>query len=128
MSDTIHLEVPSSISFLPVVRMVVGGAAARLDLPLDALEDLRLAIEELFCAALSLDPAERYAFTLGVGTEGITVTAGPFSSAELRQRLSKVADHDSLELSHLLAHMVHSVAVEDSEGGYRIVITEALER
>ena len=128
MSDTIHLEVPSSISFLPVVRMVVGGAAARLDLPLDALEDLRLAVEELFCAALSLDPGERYGFTLGLGAEGMTVTAGPFRSVELRQQLSKAADHDTLELSHLLAHMVHSVAVEEGEGGYTIVITEALER
>jgi hypothetical protein len=126
VSDTIRLEVPSSTSFLPVVRMVLGGAAARLDLPLDALEDLRLAVEELFCAALSCDPAERYGFTISLGPETITVAAGPFSSPELRSRLSKEADHDTFELTHLLSHMVRSLALEDGEGGFTVVVSEAL--
>lgn len=122
MNDTIRLEVPASASFYPVVRMVIGGAAARADLRLDQLQDLQMAVEELLCAARGLDGASRYAVVADVGHSLLTVSAGPFTSGELRGLLQREADHDSFDLTHLLAHMVHSLDVRDDGGSFWVAI------
>jgi len=122
VNDRIRLEVPASTSFFPVVRMVVGGAAARVDLRLDQLQDLQMALEELLCAAQGLDEAGRYAVVTEVGDRRLTVSAGPFNSAELRTLVAREADHDSFDLTHLLAHMVHSLDVRDDGEGFWVAI------
>jgi hypothetical protein len=118
VNDTIRLEVPASASFFPVVRMVLGGAAARVDLRLDQLQDLQMAVEELLCAAQGLDDAGRYVVVTDVGKDSLTVSAGPFTSGELRSLLLSQADHDSFDLTHLLAHMVHSLDVRDEDDAF----------
>lgn len=102
--------------------MVVGGAAARADLRLDQLQDLQMALEELLCAAQGLDQASRYAVVTHVESSCLTVSAGPFSSAELRGLLVREADHESFDLTHLLAHMVHSLDVRDDCDGFWVAI------
>lgn len=47
MSDEIRLVVPAQEDFRPIVHLVVGGLAVRLDLTMDALEDLRVALDAL---------------------------------------------------------------------------------
>lgn len=49
--DTVTISVPARAEFLHVVRTVVGGVAARRDLTIDAIEDLRIAVDEA-CAQL----------------------------------------------------------------------------
>ncbi|HJW74429.1 MAG TPA: hypothetical protein VJ787_01990 [Thermoleophilia bacterium] len=122
MNDTIRLEVPASASFFPVVRMVVGGAAARADLRLDQLQDLQMALEELLRAAHGLDEARRYAVIADVADSRLTVRAGLFRSGELRDMLLRDADHNSFDLTHLLAHMVHSLDVRDDGDGFWVAI------
>ena len=122
MNDRIRLEVPASASYFPVVRMVVGGAAARIDLRLDQLQDLQMALEELLCAVHGLDEAGRYAVVADVSDGRLTVSAGPFSSIELRALLARAADHESFDLTHLLAHMVHSLDVRDDGDGFWVAI------
>lgn len=122
VNDTIRLEVPASASYFPVVRMVVGGAAARVDLRLDQLQDLQMALEELLCAAHGLDEVSRYAVVADVTDACLTVRAGPFRSGELRDMLARDADHDSFDLTHLLAHMVHSLDVRDDGDGFWVAI------
>lgn len=122
VNDRIRLEVPASTSFFPVVRMVVGGAAARADLRLDQLQDLQMALEELLCAAQGLDEASRYAVVTHVDASFLTVSTGPFSSAELRALLAREADHESFDLTHLLVHMVHSLDVRDDGDGFWVAI------
>lgn len=45
------ISVPARAEFLHVVRTVVGSVAARHDLTIDAIEDLRIAVDEA-CAQL----------------------------------------------------------------------------
>lgn len=49
--DTVLITVPARAEFLHVVRTVVGSVAARNDLTIDAIEDLRIAVDEA-CAVL----------------------------------------------------------------------------
>jgi serine/threonine-protein kinase RsbW len=49
--DPVRITVPARADFLHVVRTVVGSVAARNDLTIDAIEDLRIAVDEA-CAQL----------------------------------------------------------------------------
>ena len=49
--DAVRVSVPARAEFLHVVRTVVGSVAARHDLTIDAIEDLRIAVDEA-CAQL----------------------------------------------------------------------------
>jgi serine/threonine-protein kinase RsbW len=56
--DTVLLRVPADPAYLAVLRTASAGLAARLDLTLDEIEDLRIAVDEA-CALLlgAPDPA-----------------------------------------------------------------------
>ena len=47
MSDEITLVVPAQEDFRPIVHLVFGGLAVRLDLTMDALDDLQVALDAL---------------------------------------------------------------------------------
>jgi serine/threonine-protein kinase RsbW len=49
--EAVRITVPARAEFLHVVRTVVASVAARHDLTLDAIEDLRIAVDEA-CAQL----------------------------------------------------------------------------
>lgn len=53
--DRVELRVPASPAYLAVLRTASAGLAARLDLTLDEIEDLRIAVDE--AAALLLSDA-----------------------------------------------------------------------
>jgi hypothetical protein len=57
-----------------------------------------------------------------VGDSLLSVSAGPFTSGELRGLLQREADHESFDLTHLLAHMVHSLDVRDDGGSFWVAI------
>jgi serine/threonine-protein kinase RsbW len=45
--DEIHLEVPTTPDLLRLVRVVASGVASRLGFSIDAVDDVRLAVDEL---------------------------------------------------------------------------------
>jgi serine/threonine-protein kinase RsbW len=49
--DTVELRVPADPAYLAVIRTATAGLAARLELTLDEIEDLRIAVDEA-CALL----------------------------------------------------------------------------
>ncbi len=51
MTSDVELRVPADATFVAVLRSVTAGLAARCDLTLDEIEDLRLAVDEA-CALL----------------------------------------------------------------------------
>ena len=51
-ADRLELRVPTSPTQLPAVRAMTGDLAMRMDFDLDAVEDLRLAVDEA-CAILA---------------------------------------------------------------------------
>lgn len=78
--DVVELEVPADAAFLGVVRTACSGLGARLDLTLDEIEDLRIAVDEacaLVLGAALQDQAEkprlRASFTLGRDVLSISV-------------------------------------------------------
>ena len=51
LTDDVDLDVPADPAYLAVVRTATAGLGARLDLTLDDIEDLRIAVDEA-CALL----------------------------------------------------------------------------
>jgi serine/threonine-protein kinase RsbW len=57
-SDVVELSVPAVPAYVAVVRAATAGLAARLDLTLDRIEDLRIAVDEA-CTLLVKPATER---------------------------------------------------------------------
>ncbi len=106
-ADVVELEVPADAAYVAVVRTATAGLAARLDLTLDRIEDLRIAIDEA-CTLLihgSGQPSgqhitcvytlERTALTVDVTGPDVDL---PESSAYAWAVLSALVD--SLECGH----------------------------
>ena len=74
--DEIHLEVPTTPDLLRLVRVVASGLASRLGFSIEAIEDVRLAVDELCWTVASRAGATSTLtarFVLGDG--GFTVEA-----------------------------------------------------
>lgn len=54
MSDTVTLEFPAETRNVALARTVAAAMAARVDLPLDQLEDVRLAVDEAVTQAIAV--------------------------------------------------------------------------
>ncbi|MFZ0664521.1 MAG: ATP-binding protein [Acidimicrobiales bacterium] len=52
MNDHVELTLPARPDFLVLARMTVGAVAARAEMAVDDIEDLRLAIDELCLSAV----------------------------------------------------------------------------
>ena len=79
-SDTVDLRVPADPAYLAVLRTATAGLAARLDLTLDEIEDLRIAVDEACSIVLAgrAHPGRKLgaSFTVGDGVLDVVVT-GP---------------------------------------------------
>ena len=74
LPTVVFAEVPATPGSVQVLRNVVAGVAARLDMPIDQIEEVRLAVTE--AATLLLDEAEATVLrlTIGADPEALDVT------------------------------------------------------
>ena len=63
--DTIELTTPSGRDWDPVMRLVLGGIADRLDLGFEELDDLQLAVERLLARGRPRGPGDALLRDLG---------------------------------------------------------------
>jgi hypothetical protein len=112
LGDTIRLDVAASSTVMPIVRMIVGGVGARVDLSLDDLEDAYLALEELIYAAEEVGEGPRLTIVVETTDHGISVDTGRFRSEKLRRRLTAGGDLAAgLSLRDVFAQVVESLEV-----------------
>ena len=115
MSDEITLTMPRQRPFYGVAHLVLGGVAARLDLTVEHLEELSLAIDGLLDRR---DGAAEVTLALRVGDGGVAATLGPFGE---RLRVDLAHDPgDGISLRRLLDTVVDSYEVADRHDGTRI--------
>ncbi len=89
MTDTIHLTVPSGPHGAGIMALVLGGLGARLELPIDRVDELALAAEAVGIAVLG----ERLELELNVLADRVLVRIGPLApgTSEDRSRNRVVA-------------------------------------
>ena len=109
MTSAVQIELPSRPCFNAIGRLVTGGYASRLELPVDRIEDLQLAVEALLCRSTS-DGA--LIVRMCECERGLDVTLGPFARAPQERR----------SIERMLHALVEDVLVEDSDDGEWVVM------
>lgn len=72
LGEAIRIRVPARAEALHVVRSVVGSVAAQRDLTIDAIEDLRIAVDEA-CAQLIAAQGSTVTVEIGPNDDGVEV-------------------------------------------------------
>jgi hypothetical protein len=71
--------------------MVVGGMAARADLSVDEIDDVYMALEEVFWAAREKGSAQRCSMRISAVEGSLTMELGPFGSPSVARHLGEPA-------------------------------------
>jgi len=126
-ADLIQLSTPVGRAWDPVVRMVLGGIADRLDLGFDELDDLQLAVERLLAEG---DPANPVTLSFELLPQGgVRTRVGPLRDAALAGALQGPdPPPGELTLRRILSAVVDSYGIEKVADGHLIVRLEKARR
>lgn len=81
---SVFISVPPRTEFIALLRTVTGGVATRMQLPLDAIDDLRLAVDEAVALLLKAShTASRIEMRLVPSDTELTATVGIDSPIEV---------------------------------------------
>lgn len=114
MSERIELSAPLDGDFGPVVRLIVGGISARVDLGFEEMDDLQLAIERLHAEA---GGQERLKLDFDLSPERVRVRLGPLLERGLADALQRGPVAGALSLACVLDTLVDSYGVEEAADG-----------
>jgi serine/threonine-protein kinase RsbW len=67
LPTAVSVEVPAVPGFVQVLRTIAAGVAARLDMPIDQIEEVRLAVTE--AASLLLDEVDATSIGMTIGRD-----------------------------------------------------------
>lgn len=110
MADQITLTIPCEPDFQSVAHLVLGGLAVRLNLTVENLEDLQLALEALLDGGGTVDGDGSVTVRMSLHEDALETTVGPLSE---RMLAGLVADNgDELGLRRVLASTVDDVSVD----------------
>lgn len=122
MPDEITLTLPADEAFHPVAHLVLGGLAARLDLTIEHLEDLELAVDTLLERAGASDVT----LLVRVLDGELRMLIGPFAS--IREELDHGRSGEPLDLRRILATVSDGVGIVDRDGGQWVELTKRVEQ
>lgn len=104
MSDTVTLTIPSDTAYVAMARSVAASMSAQADLPIDQLEDVRLAVDEALSQVIAdappdsaitctytVDGADLAIAVSGTSLSGAVPSTGTFSWIVLRALVDDVS-------------------------------------
>jgi hypothetical protein len=122
VSDEISLTLPRDRRFYDVAHLVVSGLAARLDLTVDNLADLQLALAGL----LPRDaPDGEVTVVLRLAGGALTGRIGPFDAQPLRRELEREGG-DGYGTHHVLEAVFDSYRLDVEDGSAWVEFTMGL--
>ena len=120
--DTITLTLPPEREFQRVAHLVLGGLAVRLNLTLEALEDLQLALDSLLDSGAA---EQEVTLELSVVQDAIEASVGPFRARSVQHALE--AGSDGVGLRRVLDTVVDRVEVSERDGGDWVQLTKRID-
>jgi len=118
VSDQVQLTLPAEEDFRRVAHLVVGGLGVRLDLTLEDLDDLQIALGTLLGCR---DDDGDIVVTVDAGNGAVRASVGPFGAPAL----------DSLErgdvpfgLQQVLDTVCDAFEIEERDGGSWVELTK----
>jgi anti-sigma regulatory factor (Ser/Thr protein kinase) len=118
VSDEITLVVPAQEDFRPIVHLVIGGLAVRLDLTMDALEDLQVALDALLARR---DDEGDVVVRVVFDDQVMRATVGPLPSAILEDI---ERDGNELGLRRVLETVCETFELEERNGEAWVELTK----
>jgi hypothetical protein len=117
--ERIDLDAPLEPDFHPVIRLIIGGIAERVDFAFEEIDDLQLAVERLLAEAGKLGTIH---LSFEVGEEAIRTRVGPLDEQAIAVALRDGGSWDGrLTLDRILTTVVDSFGVEEA-GADRVVV------
>lgn len=110
VTDEITLVVPAQEDFRPIVHLVVGGLAVRLDLTMDALEDLQVALDALLGRR---DDDGDVTVRVAFDDKAMRATVGPLPTGVLDD---VERDGNELSLRRVLETVCDTFEMEERDG------------
>ncbi len=117
---SVTVEVPARPDYVHIVRSVVAGAAAKASLPIDEIEDIRLAVDEACAHLLALAPQANILTVEIVEGEG---SMEVFAWVDASVSLTDVAPDRSITW-HILSALTDGARMEPAPGGTGIRMTK----
>lgn len=74
LSTTVSADVPATPESVQVLRNVAAGVAARMDMPIDQIEEIRLAVTEAATLLLNEASAEQLRMSIARDDDSIEIT------------------------------------------------------
>jgi serine/threonine-protein kinase RsbW len=116
--DGVELSMPATPELLHLARMTAGVVAARADLELDDVEDLRLAVDELCLPFLSPEAGTGRRLVLRYGWDGPTIEISCMVTGGLQKVRTDDPVRDELSTQILDALVdAHGVLTSDGQSG-----------
>ena len=119
MADQIVLRIPRDPEYQRVAHLVLSGLALRLDLTVENLEDLQLAVDAIFDRTTGHD-GDQLVVTLCPGEGELQAKVGPVPPSVLDELEREATDDGSLGLRRVLDSTVDDVLVD----GDTVVLTK----
>jgi hypothetical protein len=125
--ETIELVTPLGRAWEPVIRLVLGGIADRLDLGFEELDDLQLAVERLLMEA---GGQESVRMSFEVTDRAVRTRIGPLEAGAIADALQGPEPQPGeLTLRRILETVVDSFGIEEvAEDGQLVVRLEKVVR
>jgi anti-sigma regulatory factor (Ser/Thr protein kinase) len=118
VSDEITLVVPAQEDFRSIVHLVIGGLAVRLDLTMDALEDLQVALDALLSRR---DDEGDVVVRVVFDDQVMRATVGPLPSAILDDI---ERDGNELGIRRVLETVCETFELEERDGEAWVELTK----
>lgn len=122
MTDQITLTMPRDREYLSVAHLVLGGICTRLNLTIETLEDLQLALDAVL--ERDRDPGD-VTIALRVGDDVIETEVGPLRDG-VRRELEREQE-DEVGLRRILDTLVDGVEIEVRDGAHWLKLRKAVE-
>jgi hypothetical protein len=122
--DHIVLTLPREREFSPVADLVLAGLASRLDLTLETIDDLQLALESL----LECEGDEQLTVRLEVLDGAIRASVGPFRREAIEPELAAVPAGTGIGLLRVLETTVDAVELTDRDGACWVELRKVMDR
>jgi anti-sigma regulatory factor (Ser/Thr protein kinase) len=121
LSDEITLTIPRAREYLSVAHLVLGGIGVRLNLTLETLEDLQLALDAIL--ERDREPGD-VTISVRLSADEIETEVGPLRDG-VRRELARDSG-DGVGLRRILDTLVDRVEATDREGGFFVTLRKTL--
>jgi hypothetical protein len=126
VADRIDLVTPAGKGWEPVIRLVLGGIAERLQLGFDELDDLQLAVERLLAEAGDEEGPVHLSFE--IGDRGVRTRVAGLRERAVADALQGPQPPGELTLRRILETVVDAFGIEEAADGRLIVRLEKIVR